>query len=66
MILHGRLLILREYRPITLLIVTAQLGVAPQHIGLISGLLISARAVGGAIGVASKDYYTFIKISILT
>ncbi|KAL8281240.1 hypothetical protein RQP46_006274 [Phenoliferia psychrophenolica] len=38
--------------PIALLIATAQLGVEPQYIGLVSGLLISARSVGGAIGVA--------------
>ena len=43
------------FRPIALLIATAQLGVAPQYIGLVSGLLISARSVGGAIGVASKN-----------
>ncbi|KAL8278368.1 hypothetical protein RQP46_009260 [Phenoliferia psychrophenolica] len=38
--------------PIALLVVTAQLGAKAEHIGLVTGLIVSSRTMGGAVGVA--------------
>lgn len=59
-------LTLDRHRPIALLVVTAQLGAKKEHIGLVTGLVISARSLGGAIGVASKPSPARPRAALLT
>ena len=50
-------LLIETDRPIALLVVTTQLGAPPEHIGLATGLIISSRTMGGAVGVASEQLF---------